>query len=255
MQRTSPICWLHQSLRYGLLFLSIVRPILVVADVVTDAMAIAQVWGSWVGYVMLGVVFVPNLATATALAACMWRCCLSTVARQASSTVPHGVCQLLPMPCERAGASSTGACMPKLPGCVAKPFWKLERASVDFFCMFRSHVWWVFCVVALWLFYLVIGVPMLLLYASLCRGFRVDASRGFRFFNLENCYLLYDRCTGAIEAPVSAGFLVMLLVVGVRRENGLVIEQPMFLYASLCFSIVHMLIFWWDMVHIAEQPP
>ena len=101
------------------------------------------------------------------------------------------------------------------------------------------------------LFYILIGFPILIFYACLCKGVQVDASRGFRFIVPQNCYLLYDRCTGAIEAPVTAALLVMLLVVGVRRENGYVISYPQVLYASLFFSIVHMLLFWWDMVHIA----
>jgi hypothetical protein len=64
-------------------------------------------------------------------------------------------------------------------------------------------------------------------------------------------YILYDRLTGSIEAPVTAGLYVMLLVVGVRPENVIVVEQPMQLYIALCFSICHMLYFWWDMMHIA----
>jgi hypothetical protein len=66
--------WLRNYLGYGTLAISMARPIFVCADIVTDCMAIAQVWGSWVGYVMLGVVFVPNLVTATVMVICMWVC-------------------------------------------------------------------------------------------------------------------------------------------------------------------------------------
>ena len=44
-----------------------------VTDVVMDAVTIAQVWSSWVGTVMLMVVFVPNLVTTIVLAVCMCR--------------------------------------------------------------------------------------------------------------------------------------------------------------------------------------
>ena len=135
--------------------------------------------------------------------------------------------------------------MPKLPAWVAKPFWKLEGASLKFLQMCSIHTWlrvcsagdsalwlavlfcaYMCCAVAFWLFYILIGIPMLISYACLCKGFQVDASKGFRFIVPQNCYLLYDRCTGAIEAPVTAALLVMLLVVGVRRENGYVISYP-----------------------------
>ena len=110
--------WLHQSMRYVkrvarmvqhswilpyvLLLHNLARPGFVITDVVMDAVTIAQVWGSWVGYVMLMVVFVPNLVTTTVLAVCMFRCGWSMFVKQASSTVFQGVLpQGVSMPCER----------------------------------------------------------------------------------------------------------------------------------------------------------
>jgi hypothetical protein len=104
----------------------------------------------------------------------------------------------------------------------------------------------------MWPVHLVIGIPMLLLYSGVCRSLLADADQGFMFFHPESVYILYDRLTGSIEAPVGAGLYVMLLVVGVRPENMIVVEEPAQLYAALCFSICHMLYFWWDMVHIAS---
>jgi hypothetical protein len=67
-------------------------------------------------------------------------------------------------------------------------------------------------------------------------------AQGFMLFHPENVYILYDRLTGSVEAPVTAGLYVMLLVLGVRPQNKLVVEEPLLLYIALCFSIIHILL-------------
>jgi hypothetical protein len=136
---------------------------------------------------------------------------------------------------------------------VAKPLLLLERVTVRVYAVYPgSLIWRACCTSVMWPVHLAAGVPMLLLYSGVCKSLLADADQGFMFFHPERVYVLYDRLTGSIEAPVGAGLYVMLLVMGVQPRNVYVVEQPVQLYAALCFSIFHMLYFWWDMVHIAS---
>ena len=59
---------------------------------------------------------------------------------------------------------------------------------------------------------------------------------------------LYDWAVGAVEAPVSAALLIMLLVQGINSSSGYFVETPLILYSSLMFSVIHMLSFIWEML-------
>jgi hypothetical protein len=102
--------WLRNTLSYSTLAISMARPIFVCADIVTDCMAIAQVWGSWVGYVMLGVVFVPNLVAATVMAICLWVCGPSKMLEQQAGS------NLNQQQCFAAEACERGCNNPKAAG-------------------------------------------------------------------------------------------------------------------------------------------
>jgi hypothetical protein len=230
---------------------SIMRPMIVVADILTDALTIAEVWPAWVAYVLLGAVFIPDLLASTTLAVCFCKTCRNLNCARAfekglqaqvvdnRDTAPPGVVE----------DAAIGP-LQRFMALLARPVSWFEGVIVSFYGKYPYLLWRMVASILLWPIYM-LWVPLLLLYGGLCKSLLVSPPQKLKFLRLDNLYVLYDRSTGALEAPLSAGLLLMLLIIGVKPENKYVIEQTVFLYASLTFSIVHMLSLWWDMVHLA----
>ena len=95
---------------------------------------------------------------------------------------------------------------------------------------------------ALWAICLFI-TPLLLLCGSLVKHASPDmedeatVAAGLKILNPACVAELYDWFACSLEAPVSAGHLMMLLILGVRKENGYIITEPVFLYVSLILSL------------------
>ena len=251
--RVFPV-WLRELWKYAILAVGMARPILVGVDVVTDTLAISQVWGSWVGYVLLAVVFIPNLVTATVLSIRLCGCVPSQGLADGMLDGGDGLV-VEPMGVSEARAQAAHGCsrvLHEVQMWAAKPLLMLEGFTVMVNGRHPSLIWRAFCTLAMWPVHLVASIPMMLLYSGVCKSLLVDASHGFKLYHPENVYILYDRLTGSIEAPVSAGLYIMLLVLGVRPDNMLVVEEPLLLYVPLIFSIIHTLFFWWDMVYVAS---
>jgi hypothetical protein len=238
---------------------SILRPVTVVADILTDAVTIAEVWFSWVAVTLLVCVFIPELVTSVTLAVCM---CKSY--RGAMCAADRGAQKDLQIP---PSSSEVDSCvsvtdvsingagrLARFTAWLASPLRKFEGLVIAFYGLYLCLAWHIVASMALVPVFL-LWVPLLLLYAGLCKSLLLSAApnqRGFKYLLPGNLYVLYDRCTGALEAPLTAALLVMLLMVGSRLwETRYVIKQPAFLYASLVFSCVHMLFFLWDMVYIS----
>jgi hypothetical protein len=173
--------------------MNVARPIVVGADIVTDCMAIAQVWPSWVAFVMLGVVYIPNLVTATVMAGSMWVCSpsknFSSAEQQADGTVDVQQCYATdPMKGPSAEANTAQGCdagISKVQVWVAKPLLILEMFTLRMYGLHGSLIWRACCTLVMWPVHLVAGIPMLLLYSGVCKSILADADQGFTFFHPE----------------------------------------------------------------------
>jgi hypothetical protein len=180
--------WLSNVWRYGTIAVSMARPILVCVDVVTDAVAIWEVWGTWVGYVLLGVVFLPNLVTATVLAICMFKCHSTLTPRKIKMETDDILNQVAR---GFAVGSHTGAAATHDGNRVisklhilatksllwaAKPLLVFDGFMVWVCSLHASLVWRLCCTVTMWPVFLVAVIPMLLVYSGICKSSLTDAS-------------------------------------------------------------------------------
>ena len=260
-------------MRVLFLGIALAKPVMCVVDIVTDALTIAQVWPSSPAYALLGAVFIPNLMVSIAVTVAMMYQCKRVAdikdERLHGSRVDGMVESSLTAdsPAWPRGQSAVPAvsCWHRFLraiGGVAQKGWSslqtYELAVSRYYLqaiqgIVNEALKVVFCVayfLGVWLVNLVF-VPCWLVIGALCMysadaegGAAAAAAEQQRRHGVKGLLKLYDWAVGAVEAPVSAALLIMLLVQGINSSNVYFIENPFILYSSLMFSITITITSW-----------
>ena len=219
--------------------------------VVTDGLVLIDIWGSAAGYTLLATMLLPHAVCAVALGVCFSRAPRKYALAGAAGEVASNLHSSL----QQGGASrAIGWVEQELEGALASLFTRDLNAWWHVICCALLLVLWPFmAVVLLPLGAWVKGSTSIWTDVIAIKSSSSSSSSSRNQVVLgqlhpQRLVVLYHWVAAVFEASTSLVLISILLVMGVQPRFGYVVESARLLYASLAFSILHLLMFTWDMI-------